>query len=220
MTRDGLTGITIRNETARDFSEVERLTREAFWNVHVPGCSEHYLAHILRTHGDFVPELDLVAEAADGTLAGNVMYTTSRLTGDDGGELPALTFGPLSVRLAFQHRGIGRRLVEESLARAAGMGYAAVVIFGNPGYYVSHGFTCCKKFGVRTPDGRYPCALLVKELKAGALGGGRGWTFRESPVYDIDPAAAEKFDASFPPLKKERRPSQEAFFIFSHSVVQ
>ena len=51
MTRDGLAGITIRNETARDFSEVERLTREAFWNVHVPGCSEHYLAHILRTHG-------------------------------------------------------------------------------------------------------------------------------------------------------------------------
>ncbi|MBD5427756.1 MAG: hypothetical protein HDR39_00240 [Treponema sp.] len=85
MTRDGLTGITIRNEAARDFSEVERLTREAFWNVHVPGCSEHYLAHILRTHGDFVPELDLVAEAADGTLAGNVMYTTSRITGDGGG---------------------------------------------------------------------------------------------------------------------------------------
>ena len=63
MTRDGLTGITIRNEAARNFSEVERLTREAFWNVHVPGCGEHYLAHILRTHGDFVPELDLVAEA-------------------------------------------------------------------------------------------------------------------------------------------------------------
>ena len=39
MTRDGLTGITIRNEAARDFSEVERLTREAFWNVPVPGCS-------------------------------------------------------------------------------------------------------------------------------------------------------------------------------------
>lgn len=220
MTRRGMSGITIRNETERDFSEVERLTREAFWNVFVPGCSEHYLAHILRTHGDFVPELDLVAETADGTLAGNVMYTKSRLTADGGGEISALTFGPLSVRPAFQHRGIGRLLLEESLARAAGMGYAVVVIFGNPGYYVSRGFTSCKKFGVHTPDGRYPCALLVKELKAGALGGGRGWTFRESPVYDVDPAAAEKFDARFPPRKKAYRPSQEAFFIFSHSVVQ
>lgn len=88
MTRRGMTGITIRNETERDFSEVERLTREAFWNVFVPGCSEHYLAHILRTHGDFVPELDLVAETADGTLAGNVMYTKSRLTGDGGARFP------------------------------------------------------------------------------------------------------------------------------------
>jgi len=54
--------ITIRNETKDDFREVEILTRKAFWNVNVPGCDEHYLAHVLREHEDFIPELDLVAQ--------------------------------------------------------------------------------------------------------------------------------------------------------------
>ena len=52
----------IRNEEERDFRAVEELTKKAFWNIHVPGCNEHYLAHILRKHSDFVPELDFVVE--------------------------------------------------------------------------------------------------------------------------------------------------------------
>lgn len=52
----------IRNEEAGDFRAVEELTKPAFWNVSTPGCSEHYLAHVLRLHADFIPEMDLVAE--------------------------------------------------------------------------------------------------------------------------------------------------------------
>lgn len=54
--------IRIENESVRDFEEVEAMTRKAFWNVHVPGCEEHYLAHILREHEDFIPALDFVAK--------------------------------------------------------------------------------------------------------------------------------------------------------------
>ena len=71
--------ITFRNETKSDFREVEILTRKAFWNVNVPGCDEHYLAHVLRDHEDFIPELDLVAETVDGKIVGNVMYTKAKL---------------------------------------------------------------------------------------------------------------------------------------------
>ena len=49
---------------------MEALTRRAFWNMYEPGCTEHYVAHILRNHEDFVPELDLVAETADGRYRG------------------------------------------------------------------------------------------------------------------------------------------------------
>ena len=53
--------IIIRQEQPKDYAAVEMLTREAFWNVYCPGCSEHYLAHVMRTHKDFIPELTFVA---------------------------------------------------------------------------------------------------------------------------------------------------------------
>ena len=94
--------ITIRNETESDFREVEILTRKAFWNVNVPGCDEHYLAHVLRNHEDFIPELDLVAETEDGEIVGNVMYTKAKLVEESGTELSILTFGPISVHPDYQ----------------------------------------------------------------------------------------------------------------------
>ncbi|MGN0335524.1 MAG: hypothetical protein ACI4DV_07685 [Lachnospiraceae bacterium] len=48
----------IRLEIPADYAEVENLTREAFWNVYRPGCSEHYVLHCYREREDFVPELD------------------------------------------------------------------------------------------------------------------------------------------------------------------
>ena len=41
--------IEIRLEREEEYRKVEELTREAFWNLYVPGCSEHLLAHRLRT---------------------------------------------------------------------------------------------------------------------------------------------------------------------------
>ena len=38
----------IRLETAEDYRKVENLIRESFWNVYRPGCSEHYVIHVLR----------------------------------------------------------------------------------------------------------------------------------------------------------------------------
>ncbi len=54
--------LSLRREAPEDYRAVEEMTREAFWNVHVPGCCEHYLAHMLRKSAAFLPELDLVAE--------------------------------------------------------------------------------------------------------------------------------------------------------------
>lgn len=46
--------ITIRPETVNDHRIVEELTRNAFWDLYVPGCNEHYLVHLMRTHVDFI----------------------------------------------------------------------------------------------------------------------------------------------------------------------
>lgn len=52
----------IRKELPTDYREVENLTREAFWDVYRPGCTEHYVLNQFRHHPDFIPELDFVME--------------------------------------------------------------------------------------------------------------------------------------------------------------
>lgn len=209
----------IRVETAADHRAVEELTREAFWNVNVPGCGEHYLVHTLRDHPDFIPELDLVCEQ-DGELVGSILFTRSRLVDKGGRERTVLTFGPLSVRPDKQRRGIGKRLVAAALKRAEKLDYGAVVIFGGPANYVPQGFVSCKRYNVCLEGTVFPTALLVKELKPRFFDG-RKWYFHESPAYEIDPTAAQEFDEGFPPREKVAgTPSQEEFFIYSHSVIR
>ena len=38
----------IRPEALSDYRAAEELTREAFWNVYRPGCTEHYVLHCFR----------------------------------------------------------------------------------------------------------------------------------------------------------------------------
>lgn len=204
----------IRNERPEDYRAVEELTKKAFWNVNAPGCDEHYLAHVLRDHRDFVPELDFVLEMG-GKLVGNIMYTRSLLRGGNGGEKTILTFGPLSVLPDYQRLGFGKALMEHSFKTAAALGYEAVVIFGNPENYIPRGFKSCKKYGVSI-GGVYPVPLLVKELREGALSGER-WTYIESEAYNFDRIDAKRFDADFEQMSEEYRPSQELFFIYSNS---
>ena len=77
------TDVVIRGEQKKDYCKVESLIRRAFWNLYVPGCTEHYLAHVIREHPDFVKELDLVMET-DGRIIGNIMYTKASLLDEMG----------------------------------------------------------------------------------------------------------------------------------------
>ena len=52
----------IRLEKPEEYRAVENLTREAFWNVYRPGCTEHFVLHQYRNNPDFIPELDFVME--------------------------------------------------------------------------------------------------------------------------------------------------------------
>ena len=60
----------IRLEKPEDYRAVENLTREAFWNVYRPGCTEHFVLNRYRSNPDFIPELDFVMEE-DGQLIGH-----------------------------------------------------------------------------------------------------------------------------------------------------
>jgi putative acetyltransferase len=209
--------IAIRRETADDYRAVEELTRRAFWNMYSPGCCEHYLVHVMRSHPDFCGDLDFVAEC-DGRIVGSILYTKSHLIDGKGARIEIRTFGPISVLPEFQRKGVGSKLIRHTVELVRAQGYPAVVIFGNPSNYVTSGFKGCGKYNVSYMDGKYPTGLLVLPLREDVLQG-NGWTYAESDVYNIDRDESEKFDEGFPPMEKKHSPSQEVFDILSRSFV-
>ena len=210
--------VIIRKEEQKDWEIVENITREAFYNLYVPGCVEHYLVHIMRKHEDFIPELDFVLER-NGHVIGNIMYTKSRLIDENGIEKEILTFGPVSILPAYQRMGYGKMLLEHSFQAAMQLGYDVIVIFGSPGNYISRGFKSCKKYNVCMENGKYPAAMMVKELFPHALDGHK-WIYHDSPVMAISEEEAERYDNTLEPLEKKQLPSQEEFYIMSHSFVE
>lgn len=211
--------ITIRPEKEADRLPVEALTREAFWNLYRPGCDEHYTAHLIRSHEDFLPDLTFVAEA-DGQIVGSIMYTRSWVANELGEKVETATFGPLCVHPARQRRGVGSALIGHTRALAAEKGYPAILILGDPHNYCKHGFKTGKDVGVCTMDGKYPLGLLVLELRPGFFASSQKWKFQSSAVYEFDAAQAEAYDARFPPKEKKHEYSQDLFAMLVRSVVE
>lgn len=210
--------IRIRREQEKDYKTVEAITRKAFYNIYVPGCTEHYLVHTMRSHEDFLPELDFVLEL-DGQVIGNIMYTKAWLTDENERKKEILTFGPVSISPEHQRKGYGKMLIEYSLEQAAALGYEAAVIFGSPANYVGCGFVSCKKYNIGLENGRYPAAMLVRELLPNSLDG-RKWFYSGSPVMEIEEEKALQFDDALEKMEKKHLPSQEEFYIMSQSYLE
>jgi len=203
--------IIIRKEKETEYRLVEEITRDAFYNLYFPGCDEHYTTHILRNHPDFIKELSFVAEL-DNKIIGNIMYTKSYVISEDQQKIETITFGPLCVLPQYQRKGVGTALINYTKEIAVKNKSKAIIIYGNPKNYCKHGFKNGKDYNISNPQGRYPLGLLVLELEKGVFEG-RTWKYYYSSAYEIDAKEAEKYDALFPPKKKEWKPSQEEFSI-------
>jgi putative acetyltransferase len=206
-------GIIIRNEREKDYRIVEELTREAFWNLYVPGCSEHFILHNLRKSSDFIPELDFIAEK-EGQIVGQIAYSRGIIRDKEGSEKKIISFGPVSVLPGFQKQGIGSGLINHTISIAGDMGYPAICIYGDPRYYSRFGFRCGEKYDIKTADDKFAIALLVLELKKGALNNMPG-RFIESPTFEVDENKFAEYDAIFPFKEKAETESQREFRILA-----
>ena len=204
--------ITIRLEREEDHRTVENLTREAFWNVYRPGCTEHYVLHCYRSNPDFIPELDFVMET-DGVLMGHVMFSKAEIVADDGRHIPILTFGPISIAPEYKRKGYGVTLLRFALEKAREMGFGAVFMEGNIDFYRHAGFTLASELHIHYHG--EPCEsdvpyFLGQELKEGYLEGIEG-TYHTPKGYFVamdDPEGFEAFDATFPKKEKKVLPGQ------------
>lgn len=201
--------ITIRLEKKEEYREVEALVREAFWNVYRPGCSEHYVLHVLRSDPAFVTELDFVMELG-GRLIGQNMFMKTVIEADDGRCIPVLTMGPICITPELKRRGYGKILLDATLQKAAQIGFGAVLFEGNIAFYGKSGFDYAGNFGIRyhdLPEGADASFFLCKELIAGYLRGVTG-VYQTPQGYYVEDSDVEEFDKSFPVKEKLRLPGQ------------
>ena len=202
--------IEIRQEDILEQKETENVVREAFWNVYSPGCCEHYLVHKIRRSGSFVPKLNLVA-ICSGMIIGHVINIKSYIEGDDGKRHEVLSLGPIAVLPQFQRIGVGRALLAKVKEIAAGLGYKAVMLCGDPAYYAKQGFYPAEKFRIRNADNMYAEALQICPLGDEKMQNLAG-KYHEDEVYKVDEAEFKEFDKDFLPKKAvEGTPSQQRF---------
>ena len=149
-------------EKDADYWEVEALYDLCF----APG-REALSSYRLRDGIPPVAGLSHVARDAEGILGGAIRYWPVRI-----GMVEALLLGPVAVHPTRQGEGLGRALIEESLARAAPAGWDRVMLVGDAPYYGRFGFM--KLEGVEMPPPTNPERVLGRALKEGAWEGIRG----------------------------------------------
>lgn len=200
--------IEILLETEKDFANVENLTREAFWNVNVPACDEHYLVHLLRKSSAFIPELDFILKKDD-KIIGNIMYSKAKLVNQEKVD-QVITFGPVSIHPDYQGQGYGSYLIKYSLEKARELAYQVVIIYGDPDYYRRFSFLPGEKYDIYSSDGYYNPALQVLGLNPNSLDGLSG-SFMEDEVFALDSEDVAEFDKKFPPKEIKESLSQKKF---------
>lgn len=205
----------IRLEQPSDYREVENLTREAFWNVYRPGCTEHFVLNQFRSNPDFIPELDFVMEE-DGKIIGHIMFSKAKLVLDDGTRCPSWTFGPISIHPDYKRKGYGLKLLNYALDKAREMGIGFLCMEGNINFYKHAGFGLASKMGIHyhaePRDAEVPY-FLAQELIPGWLESNGITEATYSPpkgyfVAETNPEAFAAYEATFPEKEKLRSPGQ------------
>ena len=100
-----------------------------------------------------------------GQLVAAILYPAVRIGAAPG----ALMLGPLAVEPFLAGKGVGRRLIAESLEAAKAEGIRLVILVGDLPYYGRFGFFGIPPGQIRLPGPVDPDRMLAAELVPGAL---------------------------------------------------
>ncbi len=192
--------LLVKQINQNDFAITENITREAFWNVYKPGCSEHLVLNKLRKSQSYIKELDLVA-MNNNQVVGHIISTKAKVVDSLNKEYEVLCVGPLSVLPDFQKKGIGGKLMKESIKIAKRLGFQGMILFGNPDYYHRFGFRNAKEFEITTKDYQNFEPFMALELFKNALIDVKG-RFVEDESFNVDEDELIEFEKQFPYKEK------------------
>ncbi len=197
--------ITIRNEQPADYRRVEEITRKAFWNLYLPGASEHYLVHTMRSHKDYMPELSFVIEE-NGEIVGSIHFTHAKVITPADEEIPVIHVGPVCITPELHRQGYGRALIKHAIDSAKALGHRAIVLGGFPYHYKPYGFVGTKKYNISMTDGKFYTGIMALPLYDGVTG-----KIMLSDALEPDENGLEAYEATFPPTEKHTLPCQKEF---------
>lgn len=137
-------------EDASHDAAIEFINEEAFG----PGRHTRAAARI-REQGPHDRALSFIC-ADDGETVASV-----RMTPVLAGDVKAHLLGPLAVRPSHKSKGIGRELVRIAIAAARRKGSEAVILVGDPPYYMQLGFEKVAYGALEFPGPVDPARVLV-----------------------------------------------------------
>jgi len=138
---------SIRPELPVDLDQIHELHRAAFRDA-----AEAELVDAVRAGADFIPELSLVAVAADGSVLGHILISRVAFEPDPSAapRRDALALAPLAVLPPHAGRGIGSALTRDALAVADQRDEALIAVVGAPSFYSRFGFEPAAAMGVHS----------------------------------------------------------------------
>ena len=193
----------IRKTHKNEFFITEFLTRETFWNLYNPGCSEHLILHNFRQSDAYIKELDLII-SLNSEIIGHIISTKAKVIDETNNEYEVLHLGPVSIDTKYQNKGFGSHLINESIIKAREMKFNGMILFGNPDYYKRFGFKNAKEYGITTEDGLNFDPFMALELQENALSDVRGKFFIHKSA-EITEQQLIEFEKLFP-AKEKRAP--------------
>jgi predicted N-acetyltransferase YhbS len=142
----------------------------------------------LREGSAAVDGLSLVIRDSEVQLAGAISYWPL-VVGK--AFTPALLLGPLAVHPARQNLGIGRALMNVSLAEARLRGHKLVLLVGDAPYYARVGFQKLPEGLLQLPGPVDPARFLFLELVPDALNGVSGLVLPPQRVAELSAPLAQ-----------------------------
>lgn len=134
------------------------------------GIAVRGLVEEIRNKKYYIPELELIMVDENDDVIGYSMFSRFHIEGNYENELLLLT--PVAVKTKLQRQHISKEIIEYGLQKAKTMGYAAVLVEGNPANYKARGFKTAADYGIVAGNSvhlpRVEC-LMICELAAGAL---------------------------------------------------
>lgn len=164
--------IIVRQESEQDYKTTEDVVKKAFENAEHSDNKEHELVARLRKSEMFIPELSLVAEH-NGEILGHIMLTKLSINNNTN-KYASLALAPVSVLPEWQNKGIGSRLITESIKTAKKLGYKSIVVLGHEIYYPKFGFRPASRWGIKPTFDVKDEAFMALELEDYSLFGVSG----------------------------------------------